>query len=316
MRQFLLTPATLLAVGLTWLCCYSNAIGQTTTPAGSANVTGAEYLSDHPGLILSSSQAFGELGINVAAHAPGQAAEPLRIGSQTYSKGLGHHANGTITVLLDGQYASFDAEVGLQPCAGGPVGSVIFRVSVDGAHRFDSGLLRETNAPKAVHVDLTGAEELCLEANDAGDGITCDMANWVNARLTRSLAAARRAAEASVDMAPFARVVTWDPNRADGARASRIEEFRTEDLFLESDAQRERDGTYLVPASTNGLGCIGLQWLNRRAVKELVLEFPAGAQLPIPSEVRVEGWFGESAWQGNWRALAGDIRADGNRFAL
>ncbi len=35
----------------------------------------------------------------------------------------------------------------------------------------------------------------------------------------------RRAPEQTVNMAPFARVVTWDPNRLDGARASRVEEF-------------------------------------------------------------------------------------------
>ncbi len=46
-----------------------------------------------------------------------------------------------------------------------------------------------------------------------------------------------------MDIARFARVVTWDPNRTDGARASRIEEFRAEDLFLESDVPVSRDGT-------------------------------------------------------------------------
>ncbi len=87
-------------------------------------------------------------------------------------------------MLLDGQYAGFDAEVGVQPC--GANGSVIFRVFVDGERRFDSGVVWSTNAPKTVHVDLAGADELRLEANDAGDGISCDMANWLNARLTRA----------------------------------------------------------------------------------------------------------------------------------
>ena len=68
--------------------------------------------------------------------------------------------------------------------------------------------------------------------------------------------------------------------------------------------------------STNGLGCIGLQWLNRRALKELALEFPAGAQIPAASAVQVQGWFGESAWQGNWKPLAGEIEATGNRLVF
>ena len=94
----------------------------------------AEYLGDHPELILSASQAWGELGWNVAAHQSGQAGTPLQIGDKTYAKGLGHHANGSINVLLDGEYAGFDAEVGLQPCGDG--GSVIFRVFVDGEQAF------------------------------------------------------------------------------------------------------------------------------------------------------------------------------------
>jgi hypothetical protein len=176
--------------------------------------------------------------------------------------------------------------------------------------------VRETNAPTPVHVDLAGAQELRLEANDAGDGITCDMANWLNVRLTRASTAARHAPEQPVDMARFACVVTWDPNRTDGTRASRIEEFRAEDVFLESNLSASPDGTYRVPVSAKGLGCIGLQWLNRRALRELALEFPAGAKVPVTNAVQVQGWFGESAWQGDWKPLAGEMQAIGNRLVF
>jgi hypothetical protein len=283
-------------------------------PAVPAETATVEYLGDHPDLVFSTSQAWGELGWNVAAHQSGQAGLPLQIGERIYAKGLGHHANGSIEALLEGQYAGFDAEVGLQPCGGG--GSVIFRVLVDGGQRFDSGVLRATDTPKTVHVDLAGAQELHLEANDAGDGITCDMANWANARLTPASAAPRHDPEPSVDIARFARVVTWDPNRADGARANRIEEFRAEDLFLESNVARQPEGTYRVPVSTNKLGCIGLQWLNRRALKELALEFPSGVRIPSTNAVQVQGWFGESAWQGNWKPIEGEMNAVGNRMVF
>ena len=188
MRMLLSAPSIMLTAGLFSWCCYVGAAGQASALAGPPETNAVEYLGDHPELILSANQAWGELGWNVAAHQSGLAGLPLQIGERTYTKGLGHHANGSIEVLLEGQYAGFDAEVGLQPCGGG--GSVIFRVFVDGEQRFDSGILRATNAPKPVHVDLTGAQELRLEANDAGDGITCDMANWANARLTPASAAA------------------------------------------------------------------------------------------------------------------------------
>jgi len=314
MRKLLLKRLILLSLGLGWLCCRTCVMGQASAPAGPPEASSAQYLGDHPELVLSSSQAWGELGWNVAAHEAAKAGTSLQIGEKTYSKGLGHHANGSIEVPLEGQYASFDAEVGLQPCGAG--GSVIFRVLVDDQVRFDSGIVWATNAPKPVHVGLAGAQELRLEATDAGDGIACDMANWVNARLTPGDTAARREVRPSVDIARFARVVTWDPNRNDGARATRIEEFHAEDLFLEVNVSVQPDGTYRVPASTNKLGCIGLQWLNRRALKELALEFPAGAPIPAASAVQVQEWFGESAWQGNWKPLTGEVEATGNRLVF
>lgn len=274
----------------------------------------ADYISDHPELILSSEQSWGELGFDTAAHAADKPGEPLRIGDRSFAKGLGHHANGTITLLLDGQYESFDAEVGLQPCAGG---SVIFRGVVDGQQRFDSGVLRSGDAPKPVHFSVAGAQELRLEANDAGDGINCDMADWADARLTPAPNPAKaRSVGSAVDMARFARVVTWDPERKDGARASRVEEFRAEDLFTETDLVPNRDRNYRVPAGTNGVGCIGLQWLNRRSLRELALEFADHANVPAANAVRVEGWSGESAWQGNWKPLRGECRQEGLRLVF
>jgi hypothetical protein len=309
MRMPLLILSTFLALGFG-----AGARGQEAGSAAPVGVGAALHLGDHPELILLSSQAWGELGWNVAAHQAGVAGAPLQIGDKTYTKGLGHHANGSIQIPLEGQYASFDAEVGLQPCGAG--GSVIFRVVVDDQVRFDSGIVWATNAPKPVHVDLNGAEELRLEANDAGDGIACDMANWANARLTSAGTTTRHEPRPSVDIARFARVVTWDPNRLDGAQASRIEEFHADDLFLDSNLPVRRDGTYLAPASTNGLCCIGLQWLNRRALKELGLEFPAGARVPAASTVQVQGWSGESAWQGGWKPLAGEVEVSGNRLVF
>ncbi|MBI3852858.1 MAG: NPCBM/NEW2 domain-containing protein [Verrucomicrobia bacterium] len=283
------------------------------TPSGLAAATAQpDYLSDHPELILSNTQDWGVLGFDSAAHAPDKEGVTLQIGEKTFAKGLGHHANGVISLMTDGQYESFDAEIGVQPCSGG---SVIFRVIVDGHPRFDSGVMRSGDAPKPVHVSVAGAQEVRLEANDAGDGINCDMANWADARLVLAANATKvRRAETSVDMAPFARVVTWDPKRLDGARARRIEEFRADDLFTETELKPNRSGSYSVPAWTNGVGCIGLQWLNRRALRELALEFADATKVPATNAVRVEGWFGESAWQGNWRPLNGEFHREGARL--
>ena len=100
----------------------------------------------------------------------------------------------------------------------------------------------------------------------------------------------------------------------DGARANRIQEFRAEDLFLETELQPNREGFYSLPAAANGAACIGLQWFNERALRELALLFAEPTQVPATNGLRVEGWFGESAWQGNWQPLSGKFVRDGPRL--
>jgi len=288
------------------VCC--GAMGASPAPPASDPV----YIGDHPELIVISRQDWGVPGINVAAHLADKEGEPLRIGETNYSKGLGHHANGVITLFLDGQYMAFEAMVGVQPCPGG---SVVFRAFVDGQKRFESGTVRSGQPAVPVHIELSGARELRLEASDAGDGIACDMANWAEARLIPAADQALRTVSASLDMAPFGRVVTWDPKRKHGAVASRVEEFRAEDLFTETDLVPRESGFYEVPI-IEGEGCIGIQWLNRRKVKELALECALDSQFLSADGVKVEGWFGESAWQGQWEPLAGELRKNGNRLVF
>jgi hypothetical protein len=278
---------------------------------GAGRIAGAaqtDFLSNRPELIQSSTQGWGTLGFDAAADG-----SPLRIGEKRFEKGIGTHANGVIVLMADGQYESLDAQVGLQPCPGG---RVIFRVMVDGRKAFDSGEMHSGDAAKPVHVSLTGVQEVWLESRAGGDDISCDMANWAEARLTLAPNAARIDRAEPVDMARFARVVTWNPQRIDGARASRIEEFRADDLFTETELLPHRDGSYTVPVWANGLGCIGLQWLNRRALRELALEFADGTHVPAPRSVRVEGWFGESAWQGNWKPLTNDCQQEDRRLVF
>jgi hypothetical protein len=285
----------------------------------------ALYLSDMPEHFLSIEQGWGVLGWDAAAHEPKKAPMPLTIGQRTFAKGLGHHANGTLVIAVDDRFEHFEAEIGIQTQAA-HAGSVIFCVSVDGRKQFESGILTQADPAQPVKVSLEGARELRLEVRDAADGITCDMANWANARLTLAKSGEARAEDPGVDIAPFGRVVTWDPERMDGCRAGRTEEFRAEDVFLETDvmlapatgrgtpAERRGlrpDGTFVVPVSASGMGCIGLQWLERWLLQELALEFAPGTLLPPSDSVEVQGWFGESAWQGKWQRLPGTIRAIG-----
>ncbi len=141
------------------------------------------FLGDaNPQLRIEHQQQWGDFGWNTAAAATGRPGSPMRIGDQTYERGLGHHASGEIVVPLNGQYVEFRSQVGVQ-WQGGGKGSVIFRVLVDGQMVFESDSMSDSDPAREVQVSVAGARELRLVAYHADDGIACDMANWANSRL-------------------------------------------------------------------------------------------------------------------------------------
>ena len=274
-----------------------------------------EYLSGEAmPRILILTQGWGVLGQDTSAHAPGQQPLPLRIADREYERGLGHHAPGSILVALDGEYQTFEAEVGVQWQGDGAQGSVVFQVLVDGEIRFESDVMRHGDPPRVVTVDVSGAQELELSVGDAGDGINCDCADWAEARLTRAPDAVRRPFVETFDVAPFARLVTCDPSRTDGARASRIQEFLPGDVFLETEVARREDGSCVVPTVGDGQGCIGLVWPERRVLSRLTLTFAQGSAIPPAHEVAVEAWIGESPWQGDWTPMPCTLDREGSTW--
>ncbi|UCH35269.1 MAG: NPCBM/NEW2 domain-containing protein, partial [Armatimonadota bacterium] len=288
-------------------------LANASNAAGEPPVT--EYLSDTLPRLSLVQQGWGVLGIDTAAHAPDREPRPLQIQDRHFTKGLGSHAPGQIVVELDGEYESFEAEIGVQ-WQDGDVGSVVFQVYVDGEKRFDSGIMRERDAARSICVAVGGAQELALVVTDAGDGITCDVANWGNACVIPAAEAERRSAPEPVDIAPFGRIMTWDPKRTDGCRSSRVEEFRAEDVFLGTEVAPSSDGAYVVPTDKSGIACVGLEWWERRSLREIGLQFIEAAAVPSASGVRVERWVGESAWQGRWETINGRIEVDDDCWRL
>ena len=283
-----------------------------SSPAKAAEMKQVEYLDEITDRLLSMRQDWGQLGINTCAHLPQVKGIPLQIGETKYKRGLGHHANGEIVVDLNGEYARFEALVGVQ-WLDEAKGSVVFKVLVDGKERFNSGEMTRDTAPKEINIPVDGALELELIAIDADDGITCDCADWVDARLTRNTTgtAAKRPV---LDIAPFARIVTSDPARMDGAHAGRIDEYHKEDIYLEVDAGKDADGNYELFKAADGRQCIGLTWIERRHVRELSVEFERGSGPKNTEGARVEYWTGGTPYQGRWVALDATIEADGDRW--
>jgi hypothetical protein len=115
---------------------------------------------------------------------------PVEIQGVKYEHGIGAHANSRIVYDLEGRYERFEATVGVDAEMDSfGKSSVVFRVLVDGVETFNSGVMKNDTPPKTISVPVTGAGELELLAEDAGDGINGDHADWANARLTGHSAA-------------------------------------------------------------------------------------------------------------------------------
>jgi len=104
----------------------------------------------------------------------------LSIGGQTFTNGLGTHANSEFTLDLAGRGRSFSASVGVDDEVGKGQGSVVFKlISQKNQVLWQSKELHAGDTPQAVNVKLAGVQKLTLLA-DGGDTINHDHADWVD----------------------------------------------------------------------------------------------------------------------------------------
>jgi glucose/arabinose dehydrogenase len=181
-----LTPASGTTTSTT--ATTSSTTTSSTTSTSSTTTTTTASPSDVPVSGLSWSSATNGLGPVERDRSNGGAGAgdggTITLNGATYASGLGVHAPSNVTYALGGAYTRFRADVGVDDECG-TAGSVIFQVYVNGLIRFNSNTMTATTATKSVSVDTTGANELRLKVSNAGDGSTCDHADWAAARLTR-----------------------------------------------------------------------------------------------------------------------------------
>ena len=100
-----------------------------------------------------------------------------------YATGLGVHAVSTVSYAINGAYATFTADVGVDDETGGQ-GSVVFQVIGDGVTLYDSGVLTGTSPAAHPAVNVAGVTTLTLVAtNGIAGSIDFDHADWAGARL-------------------------------------------------------------------------------------------------------------------------------------
>lgn len=143
--------------------------------AGRRDPSATIWLSDLH--IHSVSNAWKFLGVD-----KGVSGSAMKIGTKSYTKGLGAHAASRTVVALRRRYARFQSDIGIDAASAG--GSAVFQVFGDGKKLFESGIRRKADAPLAVDISVEGIDSLELVVTDAGDGNSNDHADWGGARLT------------------------------------------------------------------------------------------------------------------------------------
>jgi alpha-galactosidase len=106
----------------------------------------------------------------------------LSIGGQSFDRGLGTHAKSVLYINLKYAVKTFSASVGVDGEITSQAASIEFFVLGDGKILWQSGVMKAGEAAKNFTVNLAGIKTLLLKVGDAGDGITCDHADWANAK--------------------------------------------------------------------------------------------------------------------------------------
>jgi hypothetical protein len=108
----------------------------------------------------------------------------FQLAGHAYERGIGTQSRTLLAYKLKPGDRRFQSLVGVDDRAG-PLGSVVFRVLVDGKDRLTTPSMTARDAPRAIDIDISGAKLLILitEFGDRGD--VQDHADWVEARIIR-----------------------------------------------------------------------------------------------------------------------------------
>ena len=109
---------------------------------------------------------------------------PFQLAGQTYDRGIGTQSTTFLVYPLEPGDRRFQALVGVDERAG-PLGSVVFRVLVDGKERFKTPPMTDHDPPRTIDVDVAGGKFLILATEFGDRGDVRDLADWVEARLIR-----------------------------------------------------------------------------------------------------------------------------------
>ncbi|MEK7399200.1 MAG: NPCBM/NEW2 domain-containing protein, partial [Candidatus Poribacteria bacterium] len=110
---------------------------------------------------------------------------PMRIGSQSFQRGLGTHSVSHIRLYSPDPIKHLSAQIGVDnnERTQGGIGSVTFSVTFNEKEIYRSKVFHGGQEPEKIKVDVNNANFLDLLVDDAGDGPACDHANWADAKI-------------------------------------------------------------------------------------------------------------------------------------
>lgn len=110
---------------------------------------------------------------------------PLMVGSRKLEHGLGTHSVSHIRITSGEPIERFSAWIGVDRNARtqSGLGSVVFVVAAGDRELYRSKTLHGGDEPAHLDVDVQGTTQLDLHVTDAGDGATCDHADWGEATM-------------------------------------------------------------------------------------------------------------------------------------
>lgn len=110
--------------------------------------------------------------------------QPIRLGGQTYARGVCLHARSRLTYALGGAAHQFSALVGILDEMG-PRGCVNLRVLCDGKVCWEAEQVRGGDNPRAISIDLNRVQLLTLEVDYGDDLDLSGQVAWALARVLR-----------------------------------------------------------------------------------------------------------------------------------
>jgi alpha-galactosidase len=142
---------------------------------------GTVYLSDHP--TTYAANPLGPFERNTTNG--GQAAKdgkPIRIGGQTFEKGLGVAAPSALMYRLGPDCTTFRASIGVDE-EQAELGTMVFEVWSDNERLYQSALKTGLEDAEEIEVDVTGRSRIKLRVTNGGDGAARDRGAWADARV-------------------------------------------------------------------------------------------------------------------------------------